>query len=327
MKITVLHSKDALDPPVDPLLDQLDAALSENGHTSRRLAVDDSVKPLIAELTNPQPDLVFNLAESFRGKSALESNVAALLNLLDLRYTGSSPAGLMLAGDKTLTKKVLAFHGILSAKFATMYRGQVDWSGDIDFPLLVKPPQEDASLGITQKSVVRDVKELLDVISSTQQEYQSPVLVEEFIDGREFYVGVIGNSQVEALPVIELDFSKFPAGLPRIASWEAKWGDDGDEKGLQFEGTQSIFPTDLSEELTEKLQRVAIDTFQALRLRDYARIDLRVTPTEEIYVIEANPNCYLEKNSEFARAALKSGLEYPALIARIVELATGRYSR
>ncbi|MFL5499203.1 MAG: D-alanine--D-alanine ligase, partial [Gemmatimonadaceae bacterium] len=309
MKITVLHSKDALDPPVDPLLDQLDAALSENGHTSRRLAVDDSVKPLIAELTNPQPDLVFNLAESFRGKSALESNVAALLNLLDLRYTGSSPAGLMLAGDKTLTKKVLAFHGILSAKFATMYRGQVDWSGDIDFPLLVKPPQEDASLGITQKSVVRDVKELLDVISSTQQEYQSPVLVEEFIDGREFYVGVIGNSQVEALPVIELDFSKFPAGLPRIASWEAKWGDDGDEKGLQFEGTQSIFPTDLSEELTEKLQRVAIDTFQALRLRDYARIDLRVTPTEEIYVIEANPNCYLEKNSEFARAALKSGLE------------------
>ncbi|MFL5487271.1 MAG: ATP-grasp domain-containing protein [Gemmatimonadaceae bacterium] len=327
MKITVLHSKDALDPPVDPLLDQLDAALSANGHTPERLAVDGSVQPLIAELTSPQPDLVFNLAESFRGKSALESNVAALLNLLDLRYTGSSPAGLMLAGDKTLTKKVLAFHGIQSAKFATMYRGQVDWSGDIDFPLLVKPPQEDASLGITQKSVVNDVKELLDVISSTQQEYQSPVLVEEFIDGREFYVGVIGNSQAEALPVIELDFSKFPAGLPKIASWEAKWGDDGDEKGQQFEGTRSIFPSDLSEELTEKIQRVAIDTFQALRLRDYARIDVRVTSNEEIYVIEANPNCYLERNSEFARAALKSGLEYPALIARIVELATGRYSR
>ncbi|MFL5593893.1 MAG: ATP-grasp domain-containing protein [Gemmatimonadaceae bacterium] len=327
MKITVLHSKDALDPPVDPLLDQLDAALSANGHTPERLAVDGTVQPLIAELTSPQPDLVFNLAESFRGKSALESNVAALLNLLDLRYTGSSPAGLMLAGDKTLTKKVLAFHGIQSAKFATMYRGQVDWSGDIDFPLLVKPPQEDASLGITQKSVVNDVKELLDVISSTQQEYQSPVLVEEFIDGREFYVGVIGNSQAEALPVIELDFSKFPAGLPKIASWEAKWGDDGDEKGQQFEGTRSIFPSDLSEELTEKIQRVAIDTFQALRLRDYARIDVRVTSNEEIYVIEANPNCYLERNSEFARAALKSGLEYPALIARIVELATGRYSR
>jgi D-alanine-D-alanine ligase len=208
-----------------------------------------------------------------------------------------------------------------------MYRGQVDWAGDIAFPLLVKPPQEDASLGITQKSVVKDVKELLDVISATQQEYQSPVLVEEFIDGREFYVGVIGNSKVEALPIIELDFSGFPADLPKIASWEAKWGDEGDEKGAQFEGTQSVFPTDLSDELTEKIQRVAIDSFQALRLRDYARIDLRVTASEEVYVIEANPNCYLEQKSEFARAALKAGLDYPALIARIIELATARYSR
>ncbi|GAC1410837.1 MAG: ATP-grasp domain-containing protein [Gemmatimonadaceae bacterium] len=327
MKITVLHSKDALDPPVDPLLDQLDAALEANGHSSRRLAVDDAVQPLIDELTKEEPELVFNLAESFRGKSALESNVAALLNLLDLRYTGSSPAGLILAGDKVLTKKVLTFHSIKTAKFATMYRGQVDWAGDIKFPLLVKPPQEDASLGITQKSIVNDVKELLDVISSTQQEYQSPVLVEEFIDGREFYVGVIGNSKVEALPIIELDFSKFPSGLPRIASWEAKWGDDGDEKGSQFEGTKSVFPTDLSEELTNKIQQVAIDSFQALRLRDYGRVDLRVTAEEDVFVIEANPNCYLEEKSEFARAAQKAGLEYPALIARIVELASARYSR
>ena len=327
MKITVLHTKDALDEPVDPLLDQLDQALTENGHTSTRVAVDDSVEPVIEQLKSSQPDLVFNLAESFRGKSALESNVAALLNLMDLRYTGSSPAGLILAGDKTLTKKVLAFHGIQSAKFATVFRGQLDWAHEIDFPLLVKPPQEDASLGITQKSVVHDVKELLDVISTTQQEYQSPVLVEEFIDGREFYVGVIGNSNAEALPIIELDFSKFPAGLPKIASWEAKWGDEGDEKGAEFEGTKSVFPTDLSEELTQRIQRVAVDAFHALRLRDYTRIDLRVTADEEIFVIEANPNCYLEKNSEFARAALKSGLEYPALIARILELASARYSR
>jgi D-alanine-D-alanine ligase len=327
LKITVLHTKDALEPPVDPLLDQLDEALKENGHTSRRVVVDDSVQPLIQDLTRDPADIVFNLAESFRGKSALESNVAALLNLLNLRYTGSSPAGLILAGDKTLTKKVLAFHGIQSAKFATVFRGQVDWAHEINFPLLVKPPQEDASLGITQKSVVNDVKELLDVISTTQQEYQSPVLVEEFIDGREFYVGVIGNSNAEALPIIELDFSKFPAGLPKIASWEAKWGDEGDEKGAEFEGTKSVFPADLSEELTKKIQQVAIDAFQALRLRDYGRIDLRVTSDEQVYVIEANPNCYLEKNSEFARAAEKNGLSYPALIARIVELATARYAR
>lgn len=327
MKVTILHSKDALEPPVDPVLDQLESALKTSGHTTTRLAVDDAVEPLITDLKKEAPDLIFNLAESFRGKSALESNVAALLNLLDLRYTGSSPAGLILAGDKTLTKKVLAFHGIQSAKFATMYRGQVDWAGDINFPLLVKPPQEDASLGITQKSVVNNIKELLDVMGGTQEEYQSPVLVEEFIDGREFYVGVLGNSKVEALPIIELDFSKFPKDLPKIASWEAKWGDAGDEKGAQFEGTESIFPTNLSEELTKKIQQVAIDSFQALRLRDYARIDLRVTDKEEVYVIEANPNCYLEQKSEFARAAQKHGLEYPQLIARIVELASARYSR
>ena len=327
MKITVLHSKDALDPPVDPLLDQLDTALKANGHTSTRLAVDDAVQPLIDALTKEEPDLVFNLAESFRGKSALESNVAALLNLIDLRYTGSSPAGLILAGDKTLTKKVLAFHGIQSAKFATVYRGQVDWAGDINFPLLVKPPQEDASLGITQKSIVNNVKELLDVMGGMQEEYESAVLVEEFIDGREFYVGVLGNAKVEALPIVELDFSKFPPGLPKIASWEAKWGDDGDEKGAEFEGTESVFPPNLSEELTSKIQQVAIDSFQALRLRDYARIDLRVTAKEEVYVIEANPNCYLEEKSEFARAAQKSGMEYPALVERIVQLASARYSR
>jgi D-alanine-D-alanine ligase len=327
VKITILHSSDALEPPVDPVLDQLDGALVAGGHTTRRLAVDAEVQPLINELTSEAPDLVFNLAESFRGKSALESNVAALLNLIDLRYTGSSPAGLILAGDKTLTKKVLAFHGILSAKFATVYRGQVDWAGDIEFPLLVKPPQEDASLGITQKSIVNNVKELLDVMGGMQQEYQSAVLVEEFIDGREFYVGVLGNSKVEALPIIELDFSRFPKDLPKIASWEAKWGDEGDEKGEQFAGTESIFPTDLPEELTKRIQQVSIDSFQALRLRDYARVDLRVTAKEEIYVIEANPNCYLEAKSEFARAAQKGGLEYTALISRIVELASARYSR
>ena len=327
MKITLLHTQDALEPPVDPVLDELQGAIESNGHTMRRLTVDASVEPLIPELTNERPDLVFNIAESFGGRSALESNVAALLNLLGLHYTGSSPAGLILAGDKTLTKKVLTFHGILTARFATVFRGSVDWAGDIDFPLIVKPPQEDASLGITQKSIVNDIQELLNTISSLQSEYQSPVLAEEFIDGREFYVGVIGNSDVQALPIMELDFSGYPEGKPKIASWEAKWGDDGDEKGAEFEGTKSVFPTDLSEDLTARMQKVAIDAFNALRLRDYARVDLRMTAKEEIYVIEVNPNCYLEKNAEFATAARKNGLEYPALIERIIDLAAARYSR
>ena len=327
MNVTVLHTQDALEPPVDPVLDQLDHALRENGHETRRVVVDDTVEPLVTSLNRDRPELVFNLAESFGGKSALESNVAALLNLLKLRYTGSSPAGLIMAGDKTLTKKVLSFHSILTPRFATVFRGNVDWAGDIDFPLILKPPQEDASLGITQKSIVNDVKELLETISSLQTEFQSPVLAEEFIDGREFYVGLLGNSNVQALPIIELDFSKFPKGLPKIASWSAKWGEDGDGKGAEFAGTKSVFPTDLSEDLDARIKKVAIDAFHALRLRDYARVDLRVTPSEKIYVIEANPNCYLEAESEFAMAAQKEGIEYPALINRILELATARYSR
>ena len=327
MKVALLHTKDALEPPVDPVLDNIEVALKANNHEVVRVVVDDSIEPVIADLKKHEADIVFNLVESFAGRSALESNVAALFNLLGLRYTGSSPAGLILAGDKTLTKKVLTFHGILTARFATVFRGAVDWAGDIKFPLILKPPQEDASLGITQKSIVNDVQELLQTISSLQTEYQSPVLAEEFIDGREFYVGVLGNSDAQALPVMELDFSGFPEGMPKIASWEAKWGDDGDEKGAEFEGTKSVFPTDLSDELTGKLQKVAIDAFHALRLRDYARVDLRMNAKEEVYVIEVNPNCYLEKNAEFATAAAKHGIEYPALIERIVELANARYSR
>jgi len=327
MKITVLHTRDALEDPLDPVLGQIDDALARLGHEPARIVVDDEVQPIVTALSQSPPDLVFNLCESFGGRSALESNVAALLNLLDLRYTGSSPAGLIVAGDKTLTKKVLSFHGILTPKFATVFRGAVDWAGDIDFPLIVKPPQEDASLGITGKSVVRDVKELLETMSSLQTEYKSAVLAEQFIEGREFYVGVLGNSSPEALPVIELDFSGFPADKPRIASWAAKWGDDGDETGAEFAGTKSVFPTDLSEELTGAMQRVAVDSFNALRLRDYARIDLRVTDAGEIYVIEANPNCYLEAGSEFARAAARAGLQYDQLIEKIIELSTARYSR
>jgi len=327
MKIALLHTIDALEPPIDPVLGQIEAALQSGGHEVSKLVVDKTVQPLVTALNEQRPDIVFNIAESFAGKSALESNVAALLNLLDLRYTGSSPAGLILAGDKTLTKKILTFHGILTAKFATVFRGAVDWAGKIDFPLILKPPQEDASLGITQKSIVNNVQELLEKISSLQEEYQGPVLAEEFIDGREFYVGVLGNSDVKALPIMEMDFTGYPEGKPKIASWEAKWGDEGDEKGAEFEGTKSIFPTNVSEELAERMKKVAVDAFQALRLRDYARVDLRVTPEEEIYVIEVNPNCYLEQSAEFASAAAKDGTDYNTLINRIVELANARYSR
>ena len=222
---------------------------------------------------------------------------------------------------------MLRFHGIQTPEFATLYRGAVDWAATLEFPVIVKPPQEDASLGITSASVVHEIKELFDRIDALQSEYKQPVLVEQFIDGREFYVGVLGNANAEALPVIELDFSGFPADKPRIASWEAKWGDDGDGSGAEYEGTRSIFPAGLDAELVERMQTVAVEAFDALRLRDYARIDMRVSASGEIYVIEVNPNCYLERESEFARSAAEAGMTYEELIGRILDLASARYAR
>lgn len=327
MKILILHNADALEPPADPLIEQLTTTLSGLAHDVVTFAVDKDVEPVVEAVRRHAADLVFNVTESFGDKSALDSSIAGLLNLLGCRYTGSSPAGLMLAGDKSLCKKVLSFHSILTPKFATLYRGAVDWAGDLEFPVIVKPPQEDASLGITSASVVHGIKDLFDRIGELQLEYQAPVMVEQYIEGREFYVGVLGNVNPTALPVIEMDFTDFPADRPRIASYAAKWGDDGEGSGAEFAGTKSIFPTELDEELRERMSKVAIDAFQALRLRDYARIDLRMSDTGEIYVIEVNPNCYLERESEFARAAQKHGLEYPALLGQLVDLASARYSR
>jgi D-alanine-D-alanine ligase len=284
MKVVLLHGSDAAEPPEDPVLGQIEAALGGLGHEVTRVSVGGEIEAVIAALRAAEPGLVFNLAESFDGKSALESNVAALLNLLDLRYTGSSPAGLLMAGDKSLTKQVLGFQKIRTPEFATLFRGALDHAGDLRFPLIVKPPQEDASLGITSKSVVRDVRELLGTRDALQREFQSPVLVEEFVEGREFYVGVLGNASPQALPVMELDFSGFPADRPKIASYEAKWGTGGtgaeSEEGAEFAGTKSVFPTDLSPALTARLQAVAVEAFGALRLRDYGRVDLRVTAAE-----------------------------------------------
>ena len=331
MKVALLHGADAAEPPEDPVLGQIEATLRELGHDTARVAVAADVEAVIRELRAAGPAIVFNLAESFDGKSALESNVAALLNLLGLRYTGSSPAGLLMAGDKSLTKQVLGFQRILTPQFATVFRGALDHVGDLTFPLIVKPPQEDASLGITAKSVVRDIKELFGTMDSLQREFQSPVMVEEFVEGREYYVGVLGNVNPQALPVIELDFSAFPADRPKVASYEAKWGEGGTgeagESGAEFAGTKSVFPTDLSPELAARVQAVAVEAFNALRLRDYGRVDLRVTPDEKIYVIEVNPNCYLERSGEFARAAAEAGIAHDALVARILELAQARYSR
>ncbi len=341
MRVAILVTPDAAGPPEDPVLAHVEGALRTAGHEFTRVVAAPDVAALVQALRAADPALVFNMAESFDGRSALESSVAGLLNLLGMRYTGSSPAGLMLAGDKVLSKKVLGFHGIRSPEFVSTFRGSVEWAGSLRFPVIVKPPQEDASIGIRRDAVVRDLQGLLERMHALHEEFRQPVLVEEFVEGREFYVGVLGNAHPEALPPVELRFDGFPEGAPRIASWEAKWGDHGAEVagggapadgsappgGAEFAGTRSVVAEGLEPALAERLRATAVECFEALRLRDYARVDLRVNDAGEVYVIEVNPNCYLERSAEFAMAAGAAGIGYDALVARIVELAAARYAR
>jgi len=295
-------------------------ALRKNGHDAFFHELKD--EKALLDLAKTEVDLVFNLAEAFAGDDAKEAHVAAFLDLLDLRYTGAGPQALFLAQDKALAKKVFTFHGIRTPDFASSYRGKVDHIDDLRFPLIVKPGSEDGSIGIDAGSVVNSGKELMERIALIQDRFGSPALIEEFIEGREIYVGILGNEKAEALPPVELDLSKLPEGMPRIAGKEVKW-----EKGTEaYDTTNSAVAHHLPEELRKRIQEVALATYEALGLRDYGRVDLRVTPKGDIYVIEANPNPWLAPEAELAIAAAAAGRDYPRLIGEIVDRALARYA-
>ena len=294
-------------------------ALKESGHNPFYLIIEGDDETL-GRIPETKTDLIFNLSESYAGDDTKDTNIAAYLDLLDRRYTGAGPNGLYLAQDKSLAKKIFAFHGIKTPFFATVYRGRVDWSDDIRFPVIVKPSREDGSIGIGFKSVVDSIKDLMERIDAIHERFDSPALIEEYIEGREIYVGVMGNERPEALPIVELDLSHIPEGQ-RIAGHEVKWrvGTEAYEKAEPF------FPDDLDEETAQRIRHTAVEAYKALKLRDYGRIDLRLAADGTPYVIEVNPNCWLAEKSEFAMAAKKAGRSYEALIEEIVTLALARY--
>ena len=216
---------------------------------------------------------------------------------------------------------MFAFHGIQSPYFATAYRGAIDHAHDIAFPLIVKPTSEDGSIGIDVASVVTSVKELMERVHYIQTEFDSPALIEEYIEGREIYAAILGSYEsAYALPLVELDLSKLPKGMPRIASQDVKFDKDTEAYKL----TKSTIAEDLDEETATKLTEIALKAYRAVKLRDYGRIDMRVTNKGEVYVIEANPNPWLSSGQEFAMAARKSGLSYTQMIGEIVDLAMAR---
>jgi D-alanine-D-alanine ligase len=300
--------------------DEVAEALGKLGHQATLHVLDGSIKSLHA-LSRVDSDLVFNLAESFAGNDTADYCIAAYLELLEKRFTGSGSHGLLYAQDKGVAKKILEFHGIHTPVFARSYRGRLDFSHDLEFPVIVKPAREDGSIGIEFNAVVSSIRELMERIDWLHANFDSPVLIEEYVEGREMYVGVLGNDNPIALPVVELDLSKLPEGRPRIAGAEVKWG-----KGSRaYRDTKSAVPDDLAEDTVSTLQTTALAVYQALELRDYARIDMRLRPDGRVAVIEANPNPWLASKAEFAMAARKAGRTYTQLIEEIVDLAQARY--
>jgi D-alanine-D-alanine ligase len=235
-------------------------------------------------------------------------------------YTGGGPGELYLQEDKALSKKLLAWEQIQSPDFAVFApNSDFETGGNLRMPLFVKPLRMEASQGIDENSLVRNTRELMERVLHIHKTIGDAALAEEYVDGREFYVGVLGNLDRVAFPPIEMDFSGIPDGQPRILDSKAKW----DESSAQYQGTKPVLP-DLPSELSARLQRVALDACRALRVRDYGRVDLRLTNEGEIFVIEVNANCYLEQKSEFAMAAAAEGIDYVHLINRIVEQAAAR---
>jgi len=291
-------------------------ALEKLGHEPTYVVLDGEDKSLTA-LVRHETDLFFNLVESYAGDDTMEMHVAAYLDLLGRSYTGAGPQGLYLAQDKGVAKKLFQFYGIRTPYFATCYQGKLDHSQDISFPLIIKPISEDGSLGIDKGAVVGSVKELMERIHYVQEEFNSPALIEEFIEGREIYAGVMGNQNPEVLPLVELDLSKLPEGMPKVAGMEVKWEKDSEA----YKVTKSAPVEDLDEETQELLGATALNTYRILKLRDYGRIDMRLTEKGEVYVIEANPNPWLSSNSEFFMAAKKSGRSYADMIEQIIQLA------
>jgi D-alanine-D-alanine ligase len=322
VKITVLTYLDDGEnsKEYDPVVRQVARTLRKLGHRVSVLGVHGDVKRLIAGLSRRKPDLVFNLMEMFGDNVFGDIPVTGLLDLLGVDYTGSGPGELYLSQDKGLTKRLLAFEDILYPRFAVFsHETGFETGGNLRMPLFVKPLRSDASLGIGGKSLVQDWTGLIERVSAIRKELDDAALAEEFIDGREFYVGVVGNSQPKALPPVEIDFTGFPEGVPKVMDSKAKW----DERSKEYKGTRSVL-AQLPDELRARLQKVAVDAYRALRVRDYGRVDLRLTDTGDIYVLEVNASCYLEKDSEFAMAAGAAGLDYPRLIERIVDLALAR---
>ncbi len=309
-------------PPDTPITEyHVCEALRLLGHQVTVLGAEYDIIAVVQKLREQGPDLVFNLTEQFCGDRRMDKNIAALLELLDIPFTGAGAMGLMLARDKRLCKQILALHHIRVPDFISLPPGRaVRVPKHLRYPVVVKPVFEDGSEGIANASLAGDATALRERAEFVHERFQQPVIAEEYIEGRELYVGVLGNKRLTVLPSRECFFSAEAGEGPVILTYRCKWNDKYREKWKIRFGFAELDPV-----LLHHIERICKRTYRILQLQDYGRIDLRLAPDGRIVVLEANPNPDITYGEEVAEAAHKSGIDYESLIDRIVRSALARY--
>jgi D-alanine-D-alanine ligase len=293
------------------------STLQSMGHEVHVLPVHDDLGEIRRLATEWKPHIAFNLLEGFDDIVIFDQNVVSHLELLKLPYTGCNPRGLLLARDKSLSKKLLAYHRINVPEFDVFRIGRpIRRPKRLPFPLIVKSLTQEASIGISQASVVDNDEKLKERVTFIHESIGTAAIAEQYIEGRELYVGVIGNQNLQALPVWELFFTNMPEGAKRIATDRVKWS----VKYQKKYGIDSGAATELTDEQCAEIQHVCKRAFRALELSGYARIDLRLDPAGGLWVLEANPNPQIAKGEDFAASAEKAGITYEGVLQRIINL-------
>lgn len=302
---------------------QIGHCLLENKHDVVFIGARGDPDEFLAALDANPVDLAFNCTEGFGGIDSLDYLLPSLLEFKKVRYTGASPLALMLTRNKALSKELLAHHGVRTPHFATFVPGEpISSEVSIRFPAIVKPMQLDASAGVSQASVVRDAEALVERVKFIHERFSSPAIAEEFIEGRELYVSVLGNgSELELLPPCELIFDKEKTEPEqRIATQRAKW----DEEYREKRGIKHVIARPISQRARQEIAEMVTAAHRALRVRDYARFDIRLSTEDEVWIIEANANPYLSHDHEIQKSAENAGISHEELIERIVREALAR---
>lgn len=297
--------------------------LSKAGFDTYTLNIKDNIFNFISDYKENNPDVVFNFVEIYKDKPHLEMNIVSLYELLGVAYTGAPPMALANCQNKQLAKRILLSAGILTPHFIYIDKLQKSYRHNLKYPVIIKPAFEDASVGIENSAIVTNSRELKNRIEYIINDFKQPALCEEFIDGRELNVAIFGDEKPTALPISEIDFSQMPEHLYNIVSYQAKW----DPFHEAYHKTIPICPAKLPKKIEIQAKEIALRAFKIMGVRDYARVDMRLSNDNQLYVLEVNPNPDLTEGAGFMRSAQAAGYSYVRTLSKIIMFAYKRGKR